>query len=330
MALKKELQEILDELEFDTPEEKADFEKFLAKDKLAAKIEAGYMKNKDYTSKTQALATAKQQFEAQQETWNQQQDTYLGTLNTYKSDMEKRLNDALTQVSKAKVYGAALETKIQKLAAEYGADPEELLSDVKEMRGTKEPEKQTPAFDEAEFSKKFLGRDEFQKVGDQFFSYPVMLRDLEREYARLYGKEYEGSLQELVKEATVQVNQQRARGQEIDLFGYMRNKLDFDGQKARNAEAGKAKSEQERKDWEEKTRKELETQVRSEYLASNPGAMRQQESPDAWRQNLSATKRKEAQIERPRTVQETLKRQQSIHRAFEEQSKQGGNNSAAA
>lgn len=329
MALPKELQEIVDDLEFDTDEDRTAFEKVIS-GKAGDKIKAGYMKNKDYTSKTQALADAKKQFEATQEAWNQQQDTYLGTLNTYKGDMEKRLNDALTQVSKAKIYGAALETKIQKLAAEYGVDPEELLADVAEKRTTKEPEK--PAFDEGEFSKKFIAREEFQKVGDQFFSYPVAMRDFEREYQRLFGKEYDGSLQELVKEASIEVNAQRARGKEIDLFGYMRNKLDFAGQQARNAETKKTQSEQERKDWEAQTRKELETQIRSEYLASNPGAARQPEDTESWRQNLTANGRKRDQqpIERPRSPQETLKRQQGIHRAFEEMSTKQGNNSAAA
>lgn len=333
MALKKELQEILDELEFDTPEEKAEFEKFLAKDKVAAKIEAGYMKNRDYTTKTQALADARKQFEATQEAWNQQQDTYLQTLNTYKGDMETRLNNTLSELSKAKVYGAALETKIQKIAAEYGADPDELLADVKEMRGTKEPAKQEPQFNEDEFGKKFVSRDDFQKVGDQFFSYPVQMRDFEREYFRLFGKEYDGSLSDLVKEASVQVNQLRARGnKDIDLFGYMRQKLDFDGQRARNAEAAKVKDADDRKKWEEEKAKEIETRLRSEIIATNPALAHQPQDTESWRQNLTASGRKQAQqpIERPRTAQDTLKRQQSIHRAYEEQAtKQGNNNSAA-
>lgn len=320
--LKKELQDIVDELEFENDAEKAEFEKFLAKEKIAAKIEAGYMKNKDYTTKTAAVADARKKLEQEQTKWNEEQDYVVGTMSKYKEDMEKRLNSALAEVSKSKLYGAALETKLQKIAAQYGEDPEDLLSDVKDMRGTKEPEKKdTPNYDDEEFKKRYIPREEFTNSANAFFGFAPMIRDLDREYHKLYGKEYDGSMQELVKEATVEVNARRARGQQIDLYGYIREKLDFEGQKTRNVETDKVKSAEETKKWQEDQRKEIEQQVRSEYLAANPGASRQQpESTENWRQNLSAGARKEKQQPdaRTNTARDTFKRQSEFHRAFEE------------
>lgn len=329
MALKKELQELVDELEFDSPEDKAEFEKYVAKEKLGASIEAKVMKNKDYTTKTQQLAAQRKQLEAEQQRWNEEQDSYVGTLNSYKTDMEQRLTNAMAQISKQKLYGAALETKINQLAATYGEDPDELLADIKEMRGSKEPEKPAASqYDEEEFKKKYVGRDEYQQATESVFGFAPMLRDLDHEYQDLYGKPYKGSMQELVKKGIIEVNARRARGQKIDLYEFMRGELEFDAQKTRNAEAAAQQSEADKKKWQEEQRAEIEKQVRSEFLASNPQAAHQPQDTEAWRGNLSAAKRKE-QDQSARTVQATVQRQQGFHQAFRDrQAKSEGTGAA--
>ena len=309
--MKKSLKDAMLEAGY-TEEEIKKFDEQFPEDDRQEKFAGGYLKNADYTAKTQQLAAEKKRLE-------EEADTYVQSLGTYKTDLEGRLSAAVAQTAKQKLYGAALEAKIQKLAVEYGEDFDELMKDVTDQRaGVKEPVK--PAIDDEEFGKKYVSRDDFQKAGDHFFSYPVQMRDLEREYHRLYGKEYEGSLSELVKEASVQVNAQRARGnKDIDLFGYMRQKLDFEGQKARNVEAQKTKSAEDQKKWEEDKAKEIETRLRSELLAANPALSRPQPDSEAWRQNLTAAARKEAKHdEQPRSASDHLRRQQGIHRAYEE------------
>ena len=318
MPLKKELQEILDELEFDNEEEKAAFEKVMA-GKAGAKIEAGYMKARDYTTKTQALATAKKQLEAEQQKWNEEQDSYLQTMTGYKKDMEDRLNKALQTISQQKLYGAALETKLSQVAAQFGEDPETLLADVKQLRAKETEERKTPAYDDEEFKKKYVPREEYESATQSVFGFAPMLRDLDHEYQDLYGKPYKGSMQQLVQKGIIEVNQRRARGQKVDLYEYMRTELDFEGQKARNAEAAATQSEADKKKWQEEQRAEIEKQVRSEFLASNPAAARQPENTEDWRKNLTASKRKEAQNDQgSKTAQETFQRRQEIHKAFQE------------
>lgn len=317
MALKPELQEIVDEMEFDSDEDRTAFEK-LMEGKAGAKIAAGYAKNKDYTTKTQALATARDALEKERKEFDEGQEYLTGQMSTYKTDMEKRLQDALDQVSASSLRGAALETKLRTLAAQYGEDPAELLADVKATR-TEEKKAEGFNYDDDEFKKRVVSRDEFTRTGNAVFAFAPMLRDLEREYQRLFGKEFDGSMQELVTEASREVDARRARGQNIDLFGYMREKLDFTGQKTRNDETAKVKAEEDRKKWESDTREEIERNVRSELMAGNPAAARTPDKSNEWRTNLSADKRNQSkQAETKATPMDNFKRRQSIHQAYEE------------
>lgn len=318
MKLSQKLQEAYEEAGL-TAEQITALEAVFTDAEILKKLEAQVMKNADYTTKTTSLAEDRRKLDDERKKWNEEQDTYLGTLSTYKKDMETRLTAALKQAADSRVYGAALETKLTKIAAEYGVDAEELMADVKEMR-TKEPaKKDTPAYDDEEFKKRYVPRDEFQSTAESVFGFAPMLRDLDREYHKLYGKEYDGSMQELVKRGVIEVNAQRARGKQTDLYSYMREQLEFDAQKARNVETDKVKSAEETKKWQEDQRKEIEQQVRSEYLAANPGAARQAPAEDAWRENLSAAKRQERQADtRTNTARDTFKRQQEVHKAYEE------------
>lgn len=301
----------------------AKLEEVFTDEELQQKLAGGYMKNKAFTEKTQALAVERKKLEDDQKAFNEGQD-YLGNqMNTYKQDMEKRLNDALAQVQASSLRGAALETKLRTLAAQYGEDPAELLADVKAAR---EEEKKTAAgfdYGSDEFKKNVVGRDEFKQVANAFASYPTQVRDFEREYQRTFGKEYEGSLTELVNTASKEVEAARARGQNIDLFGHIRTKLDFTGQAQKNAEAAKVATEEERKKWETTTREEIERDVRSKVLAENPAAYKSSwEKPEAWRQNLGAAKR-ENKMPTP-TAQDDFQRRAELHQKFEENAAKAG------
>lgn len=311
MPLKQSLQELLDEMEFDTPEDKVEFEKFLAKDKLGASIESRVMKNKDYTTKTQQIAETKRQLEAEKEQWNQQQDTVTSQLQTYKTDLEGRLNTALRQAAESNAYGAALKSKLQTIAAQYGEDVDELLKDVKEMR-TEDPKDKKPVVDDEEFKKNFVPRAEYEQAASQFFGFSPMLRDLEREYERLSGKPFDGSMQELVGDAVKTVTARRNRGEQIDIPTYIREKLDFKGLQAAKEEQVKAAAQKEREEWEKKTREDIEKDIRSKIVADNPRAF--QPPKDEWRDKLGP---KDRQADRP-TQQDRYARQRAIHAAYEE------------
>jgi hypothetical protein len=314
MALKAELQELVDELEFDSPEDKAEFEKHLAKDKLGAALSARVMKNKDYTVKTQAVAQAKKDLEAAQAKFEEEQNYLLSTTATWKADLEKRLNDQIRQTSEANLYGAALKSKVQAMAAEYGVDPDELLKDIQTQRKD-EPSKDTPAFDEKQFSEKFVSKAEFDEASNAVFAFAPMIRDFERDYKKTFGKEYDGSVTDLVREVSPEIEKQRARGRNVDLFGLMREKLDFNGQAARNAETAKATAEAERVAWEAAKTKEIETNLRSQLLADNPTALRKPDESEKWRESLDSKSRGNSATN---NQLDDFKRRQTLHAKFEE------------
>jgi len=314
MPLKQSLQDLLEEMEFDTPEDKAEFEKFLAKDKFGAGIESRVMKNKDYTTKTQQLAETKRQLEAEKEQWNAQQDSYTATIQTYKTDMETRLNAALRQAADSNANGAVLKNIVNKLAATYGEDVDELLKDVKDMRTEETPKAKASPLDDEEFKKNFVPRQEYEAAASSFFGFSPMLRDIERDYERLSGKPFEGSMTELTRDAIDTVNKRRARGENIDIPTYMREKLDFAGLKAAKDAKDAAAVEQERKDWEAKTREDIERNVRSQIVAENPNAFK---APvEDWRGKLNAQQRNQ---DSRQSAIDRQQRQRSIHAAYEEQ-----------
>lgn len=287
MALKKELKDAYKEAGV-TDDQIAKLEEVFTDEEILSKLTAQHMKAADYTTKTQALADARKALEKEREEFTQGRDYLDGQMNTYKADMEKRLNDALAQVSESSLRGAALETKLRTIAAQYGEDPAELLSDVK---ATREEKKDAPVYDE--YDKRYISRDDFTKQADSVVSFTTQIRDFEREYKKQFGTEYDGSITDLVGEASKEVAQRRARGQNIDLFGYMREKLDFSGQARRNQETEKTKAAEERTKWETQTREEIERDVRSKVLAENPAAYKGSwaPKPEAWRNELGAAAR---------------------------------------
>lgn len=299
-----------------TPEHFAKLEEVFTDAELQEKLAGGYMKNKAFTEKTQALALERKKLEDERKEFTEGRDYLDGQVNVWKQDMEKRLNDALAQVAASSLRGAALETKLRTLAAQYGEDPAELLADVKE---TREEKKAAPAFDDAEFSKKYVPRDEFTTAANQVYAFAPMIRDFERDYQKTFGKEYEGSITELINESSRAVQEQRSRGRkDIDLFGYMREKLDFKGQVAKNQEAATAAAAEERKTWETKTRDEIERDVRSKVLAENPAAYRSPDfnKPEAWRGNLGAAARQNKVPDQ--SPQAQFQHQQKLHSTFNE------------
>lgn len=278
------------------------------------KLKGGYGKNKDYTTKTQALAEERRRFQQEQQEWAQGRD-YTDRQNAaWKEDVEKRLNSALEQVSQSRLYGAALESKLQAVAAEYGLEFEDLVKDVKERR--EEPKKAAEP-DYKPYDERYVDRDSFRKTTDTMFAYSSMLRDFEREYKKLYGKEYDGEITELVGNASKEVQARQGRGVNADLWTVMREQLDFSGQKARNDEAAKAAAEKEKEEWRKQTREEIDRDLRTQYAVSNPNAGRQPDKANEWRNNLSATKRQQQQ-DRKATPMDNFQRRQEIHRAYEE------------
>jgi hypothetical protein len=313
--MKQELQDIVDEMEFDSDDDRAAFEK-LMEGKVGQKIQSGYMKAKDYTTKTQAVAEAKRQLEAERLQLEEGTTYYQEQLNTYKTDVESRLNKALQAAADSSTRGAALEAKLRKLAAEYGADPDELLADVTTRRD--EPEKKHEfSFDD--IKDKVVGRDEYNAAANSFFSFAPQIRDFEREYQREFGKEYEGSITDLVAEASNAVQERRKRNpkDQTNLFSYMREKLDFEGQKTRNAETAKTAAQKEREDWEKSKTEEIERNLRSKIVAENPRAFDQPINNEEWRQNI-AKSRKPTQEMPVRPAQSRDQRRTEIAKIFEE------------
>jgi hypothetical protein len=317
MALKKELREAYEEAGV-TADQIVKLEEVFTDEEILSKLTAQHMKAADYTTKTQALAEAKRKFEQEQQQFTEGRDYLDGQMNQYKLDMEKRLNDALAQVTQSSLRGAALETKLRTLAAQYGEDPAELLSDVKEAREEKKKDA-APIFDDEEFKKRYVPRDEFTNAANQIYAYPTMIRDFERDYQKTFGKEYDGSLTDLINEASREVQQLHQRGQKnVDLFGHIRSKLDFAGQQTRNQEAAKATSAKEREDWEKNKTEEIERNLRTKLAAENPGAYRGtwDNKPEAWRSNLNAQARQNKLPDQSAVAQH--QRQAGLHAKFEE------------
>jgi hypothetical protein len=317
MALKNELREAFAEAGV-TDAQFAKLEEIFTDEELQTKLAGGYLKNKDYTTKTAALADERRDFQKQQTDWQQGRDYMDRQTAVWKEDNDKRLNAALEDASQSRLYGAALESKLQALATEYGENFEDLLKDVKARR-TDAPPPKTAEPDYKPYDERYVGRDEIKKGFDTMFAYSPMMRDFEWEYKKLYGKDYDGSIVELMKGASQEVSARQQRGQQSDLWTVMREKLDFDGQKTRNAESKVAADKQERADWEKKTREEIDRELRTQYGAQNPAAARSADKSNEWRHNLSANKRQEQQrTERKSTPMDDFKRRQDIHRAYEE------------
>lgn len=324
MALNKELKEAYKEAGV-TDEQIAKLEEVFTDEEILSKLTAQHMKAADYTTKTQALADARKALEAQQAQFSTDQDYIMQQTADYKTDMEKRLNSTLQELSQARLYGAALKTKVDTLAAQYGEDAAELLKDVQEMRAdAKKPD--APAFDDTEFNKRYVPRDEFTTAANQVYSFAPMIRDFEREYQRTFGKEYEGSITELINESSRAVQDARNRGRkDIDLFGYMKEKLDFKGQQVRNQEAEKTKAAEERTQWETQKTEEIERNLRSKLLAENPNALRNDAvtfEREQWRDNLGANARQNKIPQQ--TPQDQFQHRQSLHQKFIENAEKAG------
>lgn len=316
MGLRQELKEAYEEAGV-TADQIAKLEEIFTDEQILEKLTGQVMKAKDYTTKTQQLAEERRKLEKEQQEWNQGRDYMDQQTNAWKADVEKRLNSALDQVSQSRLYGAALESKLQSVAAEYGLEYEDLVKDIKDRRAAEPPKSQEP--DYKPYDERYVTRDDFRGAADQMFGFAPQIRDFEREYARTFGKEYDGSITELIADASREVAARGQRGQRVDLWSVMREKLDFAGQKVRNDEAAKAAAQKEREDWEKKRSEEIERDLRTKFAVDNPALMRQPEKSEEWRNNLSAAKRQEAkQPERKATPQDNFRRQQEIHRAYEE------------
>jgi len=313
MALTPELQAYVDTLKFKSDDAKAAYVKLLEDPETA---EQAFMFQSDYTKKTQQTAEERRRFEQEKQQWEEGRNYYDEQINSYKTDVESRLNKALQAAADSSTRGAALEAKLRKLAAEYGADPDELLADVTTRRD--EPEKKHEfSFDD--IKDKVVGREEYNQAANSFFSFAPQIRDFEREYQREFGKEYEGSITELVAEASNAVQERRKRNpkDQTNLFSYMREKLDFEGQKAKNVEAAKTKAQQEREEWEKSKTEEIERNLRSKIVAESPRAFDQPVNNEAWRQNI-AKSRKPTQDMPVRPAQGRDQRRQEIAKIFEE------------
>jgi hypothetical protein len=313
MALTPEVQAYVDTLKFKSEDTKAAYVKLLEDPETA---EQAFMFQSDYTKKTQQTAEEKRRFEAEKQQWEEGRNYYDEQINTYKTDVESRLNKALQAAADSSTRGAALEAKLRKLAAEYGADPDELLADVTTRRD--EPEKKHEfSFDD--IKDKVVGRDEYNAAANSFFSFTPQIRDFEREYQREFGKEYEGSITDLVAEASNAVQERRKRNpkDQTNLFSYMREKLDFAGQKTRNAETAKITAQKEREDWEKSKTEEIERNLRSKIVAENPRAFDQPANTEEWRQTI-AKSRKPTQDMPVRPAQSRDQRRTEIAKIFEE------------
>lgn len=314
MKLTQKLQEAYAEAGV-TPEQITALEAIFTDEEILKKLEAQHMKNADYTIKTSEVAAERKRLADEKKRMEDEYESTLGTVNQYKTDLEARLNAALKQAADSDLRGAALNSKLRSLAAQYGEDPDELLKDVKEIR--EEPKKEIPAFDDAEFNKRYVSRDEYQGAYGSVLSLAPMIRDLERDYQKTFGKEFEGSITELIRENAAEVQKLQQRGQkDIDLFGHIRAKLGFSEQAKVNEAAAKTKAEEDKKKWEADTRAEIERNVRSEVMAGNPRAYTP-EPTEAWRQKLSASSRQvKNQVPVPNPI-EQVKHRQNVYADYE-------------
>ncbi len=313
MALAPEIQTYVDSLKFKSDDAKKAFVTLLEDPETA---ESAFMMQQDYTKKTQQTAADRKALDDAKKAFEDEQNYLLSTTAKWKEDLEGRLNIALKAAADSDLRGAALTSKVRALASQYGEDPDELLKDIQSKRADEgdDKSKSTPAFDRSAFEKEFVSQKKFDEVSNVALSFPAMIRDFERDYKKKFGQEYDGSITDLVREAGQQVEQQRARGRNIDLFGYMKEKLDFAGQDARNVEAAKVAADAERTKWEEEKTKEIETNLRSQLLADNPTALRKPDESEKWRESLDSKSRQNNTV---RTQQDDFNRRKELHAVFE-------------
>jgi hypothetical protein len=313
MPLTPEVQAYVDTLKFKSDDAKAAYTKLLEDPETA---EQAFMFQSDYTKKTQQTAEERRRFEAEKQQWEEGRNYYDEQAAAHTTDIEARLNQALQAAANSSSRGVALEAVVRKMAAEYGVNADELLTEVQTRR--EEPEKKHEfSFDD--IKDKVVGRDEYNAAANSFFSFAPQIRDFEREYAREFGKEYEGSITDLVSEASNAVQERRKRNpkDQTNLFSYMREQLDFAGQKARNLETAKIASQKEREDWEKSKSDEIERNLRSKIIAENPRAFDQPVNTEEWRQNI-AKSRKPTQEMPVRPAQSRDQRRTEIAKIFDE------------
>lgn len=309
--LKPELKEIVDEMEFESDEDRAAFEKSVS-GKAGEKLLAGYMKNRDYTTKTSTVATERKALEDARKKFDEEQEYLLSTTATWKKDMEGRLASALKQTADSDLRGAALTSKLRAIAAQYGEDPDELLKDVQTARADDAPTTKT---EPAAIDDRYVSKQKFDEASNAVFAFAPMIRDFERDYKKTFGKEYDGSITDLVREVSPEIEKQRARGRNVDLFGLMREKLDFNGQAERNKVTQAAEAEAARVKWEEEKTKEIETNLRSQILADNPAAFkRTADESEKWRENLGSKARNN---DASTNQLDDFNRRKALHEAFE-------------
>jgi hypothetical protein len=227
-------------------------------------------------------------------------------LADWRQGAEQQLQTALKAAEQSNLRGAALESRIKRIAGEYNLDADELLQDILENRaadrGRTQEERQEAQVDLSKYATAEQVNNQISAMG----LLPLQVRDLEHEYRRLFGKEYDGSIEELATTGFKEIIDRQKRGENIDFKGYVREKLDFAGQRQRN-------DEKEREDWKENTRKEIEMDVRSKLSAEDPGRFQRREVE----QSPFLKKKEREQAPATRGPAQDHQRRQNIYAAFD-------------
>lgn len=295
----KEITEWLDSLGLEG-EERTTVEATLTKTpERMEKAKESFMLKPAFTQKTQALAEEKRKFGETQAEWETRTNQYTEELATWKSGLETKLQDAVTQLEQSKLRGAALESKVRSIANEFGVDSDALLADVKDVHAAKkeEPNQPPPQVDLSGY----LPRKEADELARTAIMLPVQMQEFYHDYQRLHGKPFDGNLSELMHEALVEGVKQK-----IPVKDYLANKFEFSKKRDEQSAA-------QRQAEIDTAVKEAETRVRSEFAGQRPVNQLSQE-------NVSPFLRKpEPKTDSPArgSVQQDLARRQAAYADFD-------------
>lgn len=170
-----------------TPEEAAQLEPILGKPERSEKVKGSILRQQDYTRKTQELADQRKALEAQVAEKERVVAEDAAALGTWKQTADQTMIENQRALEEAKVKAYKLEQKMATVAAQYGVDPKDLgLDDIKT------PAPVTPkAPDTSDFDKRYLSRDDADKILKDVKANPFIaaeLEDIVDEHRNLFGK----------------------------------------------------------------------------------------------------------------------------------------------
>lgn len=191
---KQNLKEVIREAVGDDGELYAVLEqKLLANDEAATKFVAGFMRNRDYTQKSQGFANDKQAWETNKQTYEGQLQQYKEMLDTAETEKAKVLKDLAAH----KITVAQSNARLKHLKDVYQLSDDEIpnIPDLIETHQTRKPVDTSEDLDArlAAFEKKFkddMGKYLAEKLVPELggmAKLPIVYMDIVNEHAKLTG-----------------------------------------------------------------------------------------------------------------------------------------------